>query len=61
MQFIPFGYNHGDDDEVWEEPVRLLKVFAIFVTIVTIIWGLGAIVLAVKDPIPRWGMVNQDD
>ncbi len=60
MQFIPFGYNH-DDDEVWEEPVRLLKVFAIFATIVTIVWGLGSIVIAAKDPIPRWGMVDKDD
>ena len=58
MQFIPFGYNHGDDDAVWEEPVRLAKTFAIFVTILVIIWGLGAIVLAVKDPIHPWGMID---
>lgn len=56
MQFVPFGYNRGDD-EGWEETIRLFKIFAVFVTIVTIIWGLGAIVVAVKDPIIRWGWI----
>jgi len=61
VQFIPFGYRDDDDYEAWEEPVRLLRIFAIFVTILVIVWSLGALVLAVKDPIPRWGMVDQDD
>lgn len=58
MQFIPFGYNHGDDDEIWEEPVRMFGIFAKFVILLAFLWGLGALVLAVKDPIPRWGMVE---
>ena len=56
MQFLPFGYNQGDE-EAWEEPIRLFRFFAVFATIVVIIWALGSIVLAVKDPIIRWGWI----
>lgn len=59
MQFLPFGYNR-DEEEAWAEPIRIGKIFATFVVIVTVLWGLGAIVLAIKDPIPRWGMVEDD-
>ena len=57
MQYIPFNFDH-DGGEAWEEPIRLGKAFAVFVTILVIVWGLGAIVLAIKDPIPRWGMME---
>jgi hypothetical protein len=57
MKYIPFGYDQGDG-EAWEEPIRLGKAFLVFVVIVVTIWSLGAIVLAVKDPIPRWGMIE---
>lgn len=59
MQFLPFGYNH-DEEGAWQEPIRIAKIFVVFITIVTVLWGLGAVVLAVKDPIPRWGMVEDD-
>jgi hypothetical protein len=60
VQFIPFGFN-GGDDETWEESVKLGKIFFMFATILMVLWGVGAIVLAINDPIPRWGMVDQDD
>lgn len=60
MQFLPFGYYNRDEDEPWREPIRLLKIFAIFATILVIVWGLGAVVLAVKDEIPRWGWIPDE-
>ena len=59
MRFLPYGYDH-DEEAAWQEPIRIAKIFATFVAIVTVLWGLGAIVLAVKDPIPRWGMIEDD-
>lgn len=47
MYLSPFGVN-GDDKEPWEDALRLGKIFSIFITILVIVWGLGAIVLAVR-------------
>lgn len=56
MLFFP--YDDDGDSRSWDDAIRLSKTFAIFVTILVILWGLGAVILAVQNPVHRQGMEN---